>query len=170
MAVPEILRTIEQTGASKWLRESDSLFGFYFVLLFHTFGLSLLVGANCVVDLRLLGVASNLPLKSMKQLFTIMWVGFALNASTGLLLLYAYPTKALTNIVFYTKLTLIAIAIVTMVKIKRRVFDDPALSESEMMMRGRSLAILSLALWVGAITAGRLLAYTFIWLTYGRLG
>ena len=56
MALPLFLQTIEDTGFSTWLRESESPFAFYFILLFHTFGLALLVGANMVVDLRLLGL------------------------------------------------------------------------------------------------------------------
>src|SRR5437762_6141207 len=100
---PLFLQTIEDTGLSTWLRESESPFAFYFVLLFHTFGLALLVGANIVVDLRLLGVAREIALAPLKSLFRIMWLGFGVNALTGVLLLIAYPTKALTNPVFYLK-------------------------------------------------------------------
>jgi len=99
-----------------------------------------------------------------------MWLGFGINAVTGVLLLTAYPTKALTNPVFYVKLSVIATAVVVMVKIKRRVFDDPSLSEEAMVARGKTLAMWSLGLWIGAITAGRLLAYTFTYLLYGHLG
>src|SRR5258708_35719301 len=105
---PLFLQAIEETGFSTWLRESNSVFAFYFILLFHTFGLALLVGANAVVDLRILGVASHLPLAPLKRFFTIMWVGFTMNVISGILLVIAYPTKALTNPVFYLKLTLIA--------------------------------------------------------------
>jgi hypothetical protein len=170
LAVPEILNTIEQSAMSVWIRDTDSLFGFYFILLFHTIGLALLVGGNTVIDLRILGVASDLPLKTLRRLYGIMWVGFAINAFTGALLLFAYPTKALTNPVFYAKLTVIALGLVVMVMIKRRVFDDPNLSEETMMARGKSLAMWSLSLWIAAITAGRLLAYTFTYLLYGHLG
>jgi hypothetical protein len=170
LAVPAIFDAIEQSAMSVWIRDTDSLFGFYFILLCHTIGLSLLVGGNAIVDLRILGVASDLPLKTLKQLYGIMWLGFGINAFTGVLLLIAYPTKALTNPMFYFKLSVIATAVVVMVKIKRRVFDDPALSEETMVARGRRLAMSSLALWITAITAGRLLAYTFTYLLYGRLG
>ena len=170
MAVPHILETIEQSGMSVWIRDTDSLFGFYFILLWHTIGLSLLVGANAVVDLRILGVASELPLKSLQRLYGIMYTGFAINATTGVLLLIAYPTKALTNPVFYAKLSVIALGVIIMMKIKDRVFGDPSLNEAEMIARGKTLAKWSLASWIGAITAGRLLAYTFTYLFYGRTG
>ena len=136
------------------------------MLLFHTFGLALLVGANAVIDLRLLGVERDIPLPPLKRLFGIMWLGFAINAVSGVLLLIAYPTKALTNPVFYTKLTLIGLAVWVMTRLKSRVFDDPALNEAAMIGRGRTLAKWSLVLWIGAITTGRLLAYTYSYLTF----
>ena len=166
MAPPLFLQTIEDTGLSTWLRESESPFAFYFILLFHTFGLALLVGANVVVDLRLLGVARGIPLAPLKRLFRIMWIGFSINAVTGVFLVIAYPTKSLTNWDFYLKLAVIAFAVWVMQRLKTVVFADASLSEADMMARGATLAKWSLVLWFGAITAGRLLAYTYKYLTY----
>jgi hypothetical protein len=166
LALPLFLQTIEDTGFSTWLRESESPFAFYFILLFHTFGLALLVGANTVVDLRLLGFARGIPLAPLRRLFGIMWTGFAINAVTGILLVMAYPTKSLTNIDFYIKLTLIGFAVWVMQRLKSRVFGEAGLSDDAMMARGVTLARWSLFLWFGAITAGRLLAYTYKYLTF----
>jgi hypothetical protein len=166
LAPPLFLQTIEDTGISTWFRESESPFAFYFVLLFHTFGLAMLVGANAVVDLRLLGVARAIPLAPLKQLFRVMWIGFTMNAVTGVLLVLAYPTKSLTNWDFYFKLAVIGVAVWVMQKLQTRVFEDTSLSEADMMARGATLAKWSLVLWFGAITAGRLLAYTYKYLTY----
>jgi hypothetical protein len=166
LAPPIFLQTIEDTGFSTWLRESESPFAFYFILLFHTFGLAILVGANMIVDLRLLGVARAMPLAPLKKLFPIMWTGFAMNAVTGVLLVMAYPTKSLTNFDFYIKLTIIGFAIWVMSRLKNQVFGDPSLSEAEMAARGAALARWSLFLWFSAIAAGRLLAYTYKYLTY----
>jgi hypothetical protein len=169
LAVPLFLRSLEETSFSTWLRESNSVFAFYFVLLFHTFGLALLVGANVIVDLRILGVAANLPLAPLKRFFSIMWAGFTLNVISGILLVIAYPTKALTNPVFYLKLTCIALAVIVMQKTYTRVFGDAGLSEALMEARGRALAKWSLVLWIAAITAGRLLAYTYSYLLYSHV-
>ena len=166
MSVPAFFNTIEQTSFSIWIRESPSLFAFYFILLFHAFGLSMVVGANTIVDLRLLGVAPSVPLKPLKGLFRIMWAGLTINVLTGLLLLFAYPTKALTNPVFYAKLTLIALAAITMQRISVRVFGNAGLSEPDMMAKGKTMAILSLVFWASAVSAGRALAETYTYLTY----
>lgn len=166
MALPLFLRTIEETGFSAWMRESESPFAFYFILLFHTFGLALLVGANAVIDLRLLGIAREIPIAPLKRFFGFMWLGFWINTVSGVLLLIAYPTKTLTNPDFYIKMTLIGFAVWIMHRLKSRVFDDPELNDVAMMARGASMARWSLFLWVGAITAGRLLAYTYRYVTF----
>ena len=166
MALPLFLRTIEGTSFSTWMRESESPFAFYFILFVHTVGLALLVGANTVIDLRLLGVAQEIPLSPLKRLFAIMWLGFWINVTSGLLLLFAYPTKSLTNPDFYIKLTCIGFAVWIMYSMRRRVFDDPSLDDAAMMAKGAALAKWSLFLWVGAITAGRLLAYTYRYVTF----
>jgi hypothetical protein len=168
LAVPLIFNTIEQTGLSRWLRESQSIFGFYFILLFHTFGMSLVVGANGVVDLRILGVASDIPLRPLKRLFAIGWTGLAINITTGLLLLTAYPTKALTNPDFYLKLTFIGLAVYTMARMSKDVFSDTSLSEAAMMAKGKILARLSLVFWIGAVGTGRLLSETARYFFYGH--
>lgn len=169
MAVPEIFRTIEQSSISKWIRLTDSPFGFYFILLFHTFGLATLVGANAIIDLRILGVASTHPLKPMKQLFPYMWGGLGINIVTGILLLTAYPTKAFTNWDFYLKMLFVTLGVVAMYGLYSRSFQDSTLSEAEMVARGRTIAKFSLFFWIAAIAAGRLLSETYVYITYGRL-
>jgi hypothetical protein len=168
LAVPEIFNTIEQTGISRWLRESQSIFGFYFILLFHTIGMSLVVGANAVVDLRILGIASDLPLRPLKRLFAIMWTGLGINVTTGLLLLTAYPTKALTNPDFYVKLSFIALAVFIMSRLNTRVFGDASLSEAAMVAKGKIMARWSLVFWIGAVGSGRLLSETARYFFYGH--
>ena len=167
MAVPLFLNTLEQSGISTWLRESPSVFGFYFILVCHTVGLALVVGPNAAIDLRLLGVARDIPLPPLRSWFNLMWLGLAINVTSGILLVLAYPSKAFTNPDFYIKLTLVGFAIWTLQKIKKRVFDDSGVSEAATLAKGRRLALWSLALWAGVITAGRLLAYTCSYLVYG---
>ena len=166
MALPLFLRSIEESTFSTWLRESESPFVFYFVLLWHTFGLALLVGAAGLVDLRLLGFFSSLPLAPFKRFFRIMWLGFGINATTGVLLLISYPTKALTNPVFYAKLTMVGCAVWILTKLQNQVFARPTATEADILARGAKLAKWSLALWVGVISAGRLLAYTFKYILF----
>jgi hypothetical protein len=168
MTVPEIFNTIEQTALSIWIRESDSFFSFYFILLFHNFALAMLVGPSAFIDLRILGVAPQIPVKSLRPLYTVIAWGIGLAVLTGALLLLAYPTKALTNPLFYVKLLVIGIGIATVYKLKARVFDNDSISEPEAILAGKTMATWSIVIWIAAITAGRLLAYTYSHLLYGE--
>ncbi len=147
----EFLARLESTGFATWVRESPSLFAYPGILFLHTVGLSLLVGTNVAIDLRLLGRSRDLPLAPMESFFRVMWIGFWINALSGTALLIADAATKLINPVFYIKLACIAFGVFTMVQIRRRVFHGAA--------RGRALAVASLVLWAGAITAGRLMAY-----------
>ena len=151
---------IEATAFSTWLRESPSLWVFPFVLILHTVGLAFLVGANVAIDVRVLGLAPGVPLRTLARYHLVMWIGFWINAASGLLLLTAYPTKALTNPLFYIKLLLIAAALWLAAAIRARMAADgvPASAAAGPL---RMLALASLACWGLSITAGRFLAYTY---------
>ena len=58
----EILTSLEHSGVATWIRESPSIWGYPTILTLHTVGLAVLVGANWALDLRLLGVARQIPL------------------------------------------------------------------------------------------------------------
>ena len=152
---------IETSSLSVWTRESTSVFAFPAILAVHTVGMGLVAGINAAIDLRILGMAPRVPLTQMKRFIPIMWTGFWLNAASGVVLLIAYPTKALTNPVFFIKLTLIALGLVVFRSIANHVFADLSLDEKPVSRGGRRLAALSLFCWSGAIFTGRFLAYTY---------
>ena len=150
---------IENTGLSIWLRESDSLLAFPTVLIIHAIGMGFLAGINAVVDLRILGFAPKTPLSSLERFFPVMWFGLIINVVSGILLFIAYPTKAATNPVFYLKLGCIAAGVVMTLRIRDQALRVPS-ADFDALRNSRRLAAISLTLWAGAITAGRLLAYT----------
>jgi len=149
---------VENSTLSQWIRGSESMLAFPAIITLHALGLGVLAGGNAALDLRLLGVASGVPLKGMARFLPLLWGALAINAVTGTLLLIAYPTKALTNPVFYLKLALIAAAAWTMLRIGGALRD-----ESETKPGARALALASLVLWAAIILAGRLLGYTHKW-------
>ena len=167
MAVPAFLETIERSGLSTWIRESESAFAYYFVLVIHNIGLALLVGACGVLGARLLGFVPELPLAPLRRYFRFIWAGFWLNVVSGVFLLIAYPTKALTNPVFYIKLVLIAVGVVVLRRIERQLPRDAAAHDVTAAVE-RSLAVWMLGLWLGVLTAGRALAYTASYILYGK--
>jgi hypothetical protein len=97
---------------------------------------------------------------SLGPLFRIVWWAFALNAVTGVVLFMSDATVKARQPVFYVKLTLIGLALWNTALVRRAVIREPALSERQITRpHSRRLAITSLFLWIGAITAGRLMAY-----------
>jgi hypothetical protein len=150
---------LESTGLSVWVRESTSVFAFPTILSAHAIGMALAVGVNAAMALRLLGAAPAVVAGELKRFGPVMWLGFWVNAASGLLLLIGYPTKALTNPVFYLKIVLIGVAMWLYIVMTRRVLEGrPA--ELVAPATTRFLGAASLACWAGAITTGRLLAYT----------
>ena len=170
MNLDPFLLWLESTELSQWLVGSPSMLAFPGVLTLHAIGMGLAAGISVALDLRVLGVAPQVPLPAMRRFFPVLWAGFWLNAVSGVLLLIAYPTKALTNPVFYLKPGLIAAAMVLLVRISRGIpvggtpSAEPA-GEATGRWPLRRLAILSILCWAGAVTAGRLLAYTYSRLT-----
>ena len=98
----------------------------------------------------------------------VMKLAFVINAVSGILLLIAYPTKALTNPLFYLKLTLIAVALLETRWILTQVIRVPENESSSVSSKARLVAGTSLLVWAAAITAGRLLAYTYTYLMAGE--
>ena len=146
---------LESTALSVWVREAPTMFAFPFILIVHAWGMGIIAGGNAAIDLRILGFAPRVPLSAMAKFYPVMWFGFVINAISGFLLLMGYPTKALTNPVFYLKLSCIAVGMVLMSWLRNRIVRPGTLSG-----RGRVFAVLSLLVWAGAIVSGRLLAYT----------
>jgi len=151
---------LESTAFSIWMRESTSIFAFPIVLALHTIGLGLIAGLGVALDLRILGFAGRIPVQEFRCFLPLMWLGLWLNVTSGLALLAAYPTKALTNPVFYLKLGLIVAALMILDVVRRRLLTG-GMAPAPMSRKLKMLATASLVCWAGAITAGRLLAYTY---------
>jgi hypothetical protein len=155
-----LLDALENTWLSTTLRDSPNVFLYPTILAFHTLGLAFFVGLSSAIALRILGVAPGLPLAPFRKFYPVMWIGFFLNAVSGLLLLVIEPTKFLTMFDFYVKLLAIAGAVYCNRLLYLRRFRNPApVDPHPLPATDRFLAIVILFLWGAAITAGRLTAY-----------
>lgn len=155
----DFLLRLEQTGFCTWVRESTSLFAFPGILLLHTIGMALVVGISAGIDLRILGIAPAVPMAPLEKFFPIFWIGFWINAVTGTILLAADATTKMANPDFYVKMVFVALAVINLQMLRKRIFRDPLVDKRPMTVNDKILAITSLFFWLGAITAGRLLAY-----------
>ncbi len=158
----QFLVWLETTALGVWIRETPSLWGFPFILFLHTLGLAMLAGINTAFMLWVLRFAQRYPLAPMARYFPLMWLGLVINAVSGILLLIAYPAKALTNPVFYLKLVAIGVAIALSSSLSRRIFVEGNASIAfEPDARMRSAAGITIVAWVVATVTGRFLAYTY---------
>lgn len=149
----EFLSWVENLPFSTWVRETGSIFGYALILTFHTFGLAMLMGISFTFDLRLLGFAAEAPIAPYERLFPYLWLGFWLNAISGIILLMADASTKMVNPVFYVKMILIALAMWNVTIIHKR------LRGGTLPSNAKTLAWISILLWIGATTAGRLMAY-----------
>jgi len=127
----------------------------------HYIGLAMLVGSIMLIDLRLLGFARSLPLPSMLGLLPWVWCGFFINVVTGSLMFIYNATSFGMNKAFWLKMTLMALAglnaLAFTVAVART--GERWLTAAETPAGIKIVATLSLALWLGVMTAGRWMAY-----------
>ena len=140
-----------------WIAESESIWSFPTVLFVHAVGMGMSAGSIFMIALRLVGVGRPLPVSSMRVLFRIFWWGFVLNFVTGSLLFAAHATITGHVPVYYAKLALLAIGVVLAFPLRKFVDGDG--SDGVIPASVTAMAAISLAVWVGVITTGRLIAY-----------
>jgi len=150
---------MEASGLGTWVRESPSIWAYPTILTLHSIGLGIVVGASVVIDLQLLGRARGLKRADLTALFPVIWWAFAVNAITGVMLFIGDATRKSAQPVFYIKLACIAVALIVTLRM-RKLAETAAVSGSDPQFGSDPvLAVLSLVLWLGAIAAGRLMAY-----------
>jgi hypothetical protein len=148
---------LQHSAFSTWIVGSDSIWAYPSILTAHTVGLAILVGAAAMLDVRLLGIASDVPLEQLERLYSFIWAGFFINLASGLVLFVTEAADKATHPVFLLKLALVFAALLVTRRIRTETFGAKASVDA----RGRVklLAVSSLFLWAAAITAGRLMAY-----------
>jgi len=154
----QILDTIEQLSFSTWVSESKSILAYPTILWLHVMGMGVVAGISSLISLRLLGISPKIPVQPLERLYPLMWSGFWVNAVTGTALLMASATKRMVDPTFYIKMVFIFAGVALLQRTRKKVFHnlgpDGALPES-----AKPLAWAALICWLGAVTAGRLLAY-----------
>ena len=153
------LTWLQDTPFAHWVASDPSLLAYPTILTLHTVGMAIVVGTCVVMDLRLLGIAGDVPLKALTGAPRLVWTGFLVNAATGIALFTTDAEHKAMQTVFFIKLSLIFLALAVYVRIRKLVFTTAAPSSPLVSGQVKALAILSLILWTGATVAGRLMAY-----------
>ena len=153
-----LLHALQDSAFSAWVVGSDSIWAYPMILTMHTIGLGIVVGAAVVIDFRLLGVGPGIPLEEVRRVFPIFWLGFSINLVSGLMLFVSEAADKATQPVFLVKLLLVILGATVTARIRRLVFGGGS-PGALVPSAARPLAMMSIALWAGAIVTGRLMAY-----------
>src|SRR5215469_12890842 len=155
----EFLGSVEQWQLSQWVRDAPTIWAFATILFLHTLGMAIVAGGSAMISFAVLGFWPSAPIRPLNRLFPLMWFGFGMNAVTGTLMLLAYASNNLMSLDFYIKMALVFTGLYLLTRTRRQIFGNPELDQVPIPGNAKVLAWASLLCWLGAITAGRLLAY-----------
>lgn len=158
----DALAWLESSALGTFMRDSGP-WTYPVVNVIHVLGVATLFGAVVVLDLRLLGVGRRAPLAAITTIAApVAMVGFGIAAASGVCLLAANALEYQGNPVLLVKFSAIGVGLVNAVAVRFtaawRAHTTRELSRSE----ARRLALIggvSLASWLTAVCAGRMIGY-----------
>lgn len=154
------MHTVEATGVGRFMREA--LWAYPATEALHIVGIGLLFGSIAIVDLRLIGLGRRVPVSALAGL-AIPWslAGFVLAATTGVLMFTAHATEFIQLPVFLLKMSLILAGGINAAILHTGVLRDTRAWETGATppLGAKVAGGVSIALWIGVVACGRLLAY-----------
>lgn len=148
---------LEESIVGVWVAQS---WGYPFMLCCHAVGMAIVVGTVSMFNIRLLGYSSTVPLAYFVSLARITLAGVILNLLSGLALFSGNPGKFVSHPAFWIKIALIILGALSLwweLHIVRQ--DRLTNSSDDKATRIKVIAGFSIVFWLGAIVAGRLIAY-----------
>lgn len=149
LAVLEGSRISAAMGGSRWLYAGTNTA--------HVLGIALLVGGIVPLDLRLLGLWRKVPLAPLATILTrTAATGLVLALFTGALLFAARPAEYASLGVFQAKIALVSLGLTSALAVHG--IAGPRLANGS-ILHLRLAGLLSLTAWLGALIAGRMIAF-----------
>jgi hypothetical protein len=154
-----ILLPIFHWADTSWLSLEirSSTWQFAIIEMIHLLGLTVLLGALMVLDLRLFGFGMRKqPVSQLaKDLTAWTWTGLVTILGSGVLLFFGEPMKLFGSPSFHVKMLLLFLAIVFQFTLFRKVTLNDGASPGLDKVAG----VLSLFLWFGVGLAGRAIGF-----------
>jgi hypothetical protein len=157
---PSMFESLENTSLAIWVGES--IWGYPLMLGLHVIGLSIVVGIFMMLNLRVLGFNRGVSFDAFISLYRLAWTGLLVNALSGFALFSSQATIFIDSTPFLIKLSCIVIGVLLAVLLHREIVSRTPRPDAENAMSqglARPIAALSILCWLGAICAGRLIAY-----------
>jgi len=160
MDIAEWLSVLENSSLAEVMRHS--LWTYPIVEIVHIVGFALLVGSVVLFDLRLIGFSRTVSIRSLERhLLPWAWTALLLIVPSGVAMLSAHATDFAGNPAFQVKLLLIAFAGVNALVFHNGAYCSVSTWDQHQPTppAAKASALLSLAIWLGVISCGRLIAY-----------
>lgn len=128
----------------------------------HIVAIAVVVGSALVTDLRLAGVMATdeSPRTVVKRYQPWMWAALAVLLVTGIIMCVGEPNRVLANGVFWTKMAMVAVALVLTLLFRYPILHPEfQLEHARWASQAKLLAWASLAVWIAVIFCGRWIAY-----------
>ena len=144
----------------------DRLADYYVLLMFHSFGMAIIVGVSFLITARLFGMGQSFPLSEAARLLPLGWLGFYVNLISGSLLFISQPRRSLLTVMYDFKMLFVLSACLLILALGRalrsvEVVPGPDGTAVEVVPdRARALALSATILWLMAVAAGRIIGYT----------
>jgi len=152
-----------EASAVGHLMRDHGVWTYSLVNLSHILGVSSLFGSVLILDLRLLGLWRRVPIAMIRGVAVpVARTGFAVAALTGVGLLATKATEYIGNPFMLIKFPAIAIALVNVAIISRSpawqalAYREPSPPEERRLV---IMGGVSLASWLTAVSAGRMIGY-----------
>lgn len=130
----------------------------------HIVCIAVVIGSMAMLDLRLFGIAglSDSVSGTARRLLPWVWWSLPVLLLTGIVLIIGEPPRELENPTFIKKMLLLVAAIVVTAGFQSTLRKDVGFWEATPGRRigAKVLAVVSIALWIAIVFAGRLIAYT----------
>jgi hypothetical protein len=130
----------------------------------HILAICIVMSSVLLLNLRLVGlVGGGEPVDAFTRRY-LPWVWWALVVLflSGSLLIIGEPNRDLQNTVFWTKMSLLACAVVLTLILERPVLRNARYWDPRPRRYiARALALAALACWVGIVLCGRWIAYNY---------
>ncbi len=155
-----MFKWLESTALATWVGES--LWGYPFLLGMHAIGLAIVVGIFAMLDLRMLRIIRGVPFNAFLSLYRLAWTGLLANALSGSALFMSQATTFVQSAPFLVKISAVLAGVILGIFMQRRLklrAADWDAADANIESSSAVFAGLSLACWIGAIFAGRLIAY-----------
>lgn len=153
----EIIKYIVSSDYPVWIRTS----GYFYPLLqvIHVIGFSIAAGSLIVGNIRILGVAPELPIREFsRHIYHWVSIGIFLFLVSGINMAIGFLNVFAVNPIMWIKMIMLCGAVLINVRLYRWQFGAEE-HAAQVGPKEKTLAVLSVAILLAIITMGKLLAY-----------